>query len=132
MALLMLFYPAAGDSSNYVRLTPNGTLDINYEWKNSQAAERRLIQAFRRIGYLSAAALCQYPAMGSSLHYAGTLPMKGDAGRYQTGADGRLHGTKAVYIADGACFSELPAKNLTFTIMANALRIARKVRNSLE
>lgn len=132
MALLMLFYPGSGGSSNYIRLKPDGTLDINYEWKSNQVAERRLIRAFRRIGYLGAAALCQYPAMGSSLHYAGTLPMKANAGRYQTGADGRLHGTRAVYIADGACFSELPAKNLTFTIMANALRIARKVRASLE
>jgi choline dehydrogenase-like flavoprotein len=132
MALLMLFYPGAGASSNYIRLKPDGTLEINYEWKSNQIAERRLIQAFRRIGYLSAAALCQYPEMGSSLHYAGTLPMKSNAGRYQTGADGRLYGTKAVYIVDGACFSELPAKNLTFTIMANALRIARKVRTSLE
>lgn len=132
MALLMLFYPGPGNKSNYVRLKPDGTLEINYEWKSNRSAEHRLIRAFRRIGYLSAAALCQYPAMGSSLHYAGTLPMKADAGRYQTGADGRLYGTKAVYIADGACFSELPAKNLTFTIMANALRIARNVRSSLE
>jgi choline dehydrogenase-like flavoprotein len=128
----MLFYPGSNDSSNYIRLKPDGALDINYEWKSNQVAERRLIRAFRRIGYFSAAALCQYPAMGSSLHYAGTLPMKTNAGCYQTGADGRLYGTKAVYVADGACFSALPAKNLTFTIMANALRIARKVRTSLE
>lgn len=132
MALLMLFYPGVANSSNYLRLKPDGTLDINYEWKSDQVAERRLIRAFRRIGYLSAAALCQYPSMGSSLHYAGTLPMKHTAGPYQTAPDGRLFGSKAVYVADGACFTELPAKNLTFTIMANALRIAGNVRRSLE
>jgi choline dehydrogenase-like flavoprotein len=131
MALLMLFYPGTVETGNYLRLKPDGTLDINYEWKSDQAAERRLIRAFGRIGYLSAASLCQYPAMGSSLHYAGTLPMKRSAGRYQTDAEGRLHGAHSVYVADGACFSELPAKNLTFTIMANALRIARRIRSRL-
>jgi choline dehydrogenase-like flavoprotein len=45
--------------------------------------------------------------------------------RYQTGPDGRLAGTHNVHIVDGACISRLPAKNLTFTIMANALRIGR-------
>jgi choline dehydrogenase-like flavoprotein len=46
-------------------------------------------------------------------------------GRYQTDASGLLEGTKRVYVVDGACFPKLPAKNLTFTIMANALRIGR-------
>jgi choline dehydrogenase-like flavoprotein len=70
--------------------------------------------------------------MGSSIHYAGTLPMKKDPGRYETDVDGRLSGTKHVYVADGACFSALPAKNLTLTIMANAMRIATRLRRDFE
>ena len=130
MALLMLFYPGTADPANYIRLTADGALDINYDWKSDRVAERRLIRAFRSIGYLSTLGLCQYPAMGASLHYAGTLPMKSDAGPYQTDVDGRLYGTRNVYVTDGACFSGLPAKNLTFTIMANALRIVRKLKDS--
>ena len=42
-----------------------------------------------------------------------------------------LAGTKAVYIGDSAAFPRLPAKNLTFTIMANALRIGRLLRAEL-
>jgi choline dehydrogenase-like flavoprotein len=34
--------------------------------------------------------------------------------------DGKLHGAKRVYVADGSGFNYLPAKGLTFTIMANA------------
>jgi choline dehydrogenase-like flavoprotein len=132
MVLMMLFYPGKRDSANYIRLTEDGALDINYDWKSTGRPERRLIAAFRRLGYFSSSAICQYPPMGSSLHYAGTLPMKAVPGPYQTDADGRLFGTRAVYVADGACFSELPAKNLTFTIMANAARIAGIVRRTIE
>ena len=49
-------------------------------------------------------------------------------GRYETDRNGRLAGTRAVYIGDSATFPRLPAKNLTFTIMANALRIGRALR----
>ena len=132
MALMMLFYPGKRDPANYIRLTDAGALNMNYEWKSTGRPERSLIAAFRRLGFVSAAALCQYPAMGSSLHYAGTLPMKAVPGPYQTGANGKLFGSKSVYVADGACFSELPAKNLTFTIMANAARIAGLVRRNIE
>jgi choline dehydrogenase-like flavoprotein len=70
--------------------------------------------------------------MGSSIHYAGTLPMHRTPTRYQTDADGRLFGTRNIYITDGACFTTLPAKNLTLTIMANAMRIASRLRSSFE
>ena len=83
----------------------------------------------RKIGFSTAAALCQYPPMGSGIHYAGTLPMREFPDRYQLYPDGRLHGARRIYVADGACFPRLPAKNLTFTIMANAMRIASLIRD---
>jgi choline dehydrogenase-like flavoprotein len=43
---------------------------------------------------------------------------------YETHPNGRLHGMKNVYVADGSVFPALPAKNLSFTIMANAMRVA--------
>jgi choline dehydrogenase-like flavoprotein len=131
MALLMLFFPGERDERNFVRLGPAGELEVNYEWASPRKMERKLIHAFRKLGCLSASGLVQYPRMGSSLHYAGTLPMKDVPGPYETDRYGLLFGTRRVYICDGACFTELPAKNLTFTIMANAMRIARRIRESL-
>jgi choline dehydrogenase-like flavoprotein len=130
--MLMMFYPAHPHPENYLRLTPEGQLELNYGEPAAGgpprgAAEKTLIPAFRKIGFYTAAALCQYPPMGSGLHYAGTLPMRESPDRYQLYPDGRLHGTRRVYVADGACFPRLPAKNLTFTIMANAMRIASRV-----
>jgi len=125
MALMMLFYPGQRDPRNYICLRPSGELEVNYEWRSPGTVERKLIREFRRIGCLSLLSLCQYPPMGASLHYAGTLPMRQTPGEYETHPDGRLEGTRNVHIVDGACFSALPSKNLTFTIMANAMRIAR-------
>ncbi len=131
--LLMMFYPAAPHAENYLRLAPDGALELNYDQPASGgpprgAAELSLIAALRKIGFYTARRLCQYPPMGSSIHYAGTLPMRESPDRYQLFPDGRLNGTRGVYVADGACFPRLPAKNLTFTIMANALRIATGIR----
>lgn len=131
MALLMLFFSGESDERNYLRLKPGGELEVSYEWDSSRKVEKKLIRAFRKLGCISASSLIQYPRMGSSLHYAGTLPMKEAPGPYETDRYGRLFGTRRVYICDGACFTALPAKNLTFTIMANAMRIARRIGESL-
>lgn len=131
MGVLMVFHPGIVRKENYIRLAPDNTLEVNYECEPLGAIERRLIEAFRKIGYWGAAALCRFPPMGTALHYAGTLPMRATPGRYQTYPNGRLFGTKGVYVVDGACFPSLPAKNLTFTIMANAMRIASNIRSDI-
>jgi choline dehydrogenase-like flavoprotein len=132
--LLMMFYPAAPHPDNYLQLAPDGALQLNYGkpitvGPERGAAEKALIPAFRKIGFYSAAALCQYPPMGASIHYAGTLPMREQPGRYELYPDGRLYGSRNIYVVDGACFPRLPAKNLTLTIMANAMRIASLIRD---
>ncbi len=62
--------------------------------------------------------------MGASAHYAGTLPMSETGGPHTTTKDGRSRMFENLFIADGATFPFLPAKNITFTLMANAVRIA--------
>ena len=61
---------------------------------------------------------------GSSVHYAGTLPMTSDDRPNTCRPDGAVRGLERLFIVDGAAFSALPAKNVTFTLMANAVRIA--------
>ena len=64
--------------------------------------------------------------MGASVHYAGTLPMTSREGAWTTRPDGSSRDFRNLHIADGATFPFLPAKNVTFTLMANAVRIARQ------
>ena len=132
LGMLQLFYPDRPVEGNFLRLLPDGRLAIHYGPRRFGIVERHLISRFRRAGYLGAARLCQYPEPGSSMHYAGTLPMKAQpAGRYETDRFGRLNGARRVRVVDGAVFPALPSKNHTFTIMANAMRIARQLRENL-
>jgi choline dehydrogenase-like flavoprotein len=62
---------------------------------------------------------------GFSSHYAGTIPYSRDEREFSLAPDGRLHGTRRVYVADSSGFRFLPALGLTWTIMANAHRTAR-------
>jgi choline dehydrogenase-like flavoprotein len=62
--------------------------------------------------------------MGSSGRYVGTLPMSDAAAEHTCDSYGRVRGFTNLVIADGASFPGLPAKNHTFTLMANAARIA--------
>ena len=61
---------------------------------------------------------------GGSVHYCGTLPFSPDGGEWTCSLDGRLRGFENLWVADGSTFAFLPSKNLTFTLMANAARIA--------
>ncbi len=65
------------------------------------------------------------PGMGSSIHYAGVLPFEKEEKSFSLSPDGRLHGTKNIFVADGSGFRFLPAKGLTLSLMANAHFVAQ-------
>ena len=133
VGVVMVFYPGIFSANNTIKLTVDNELTVDYPDINvEKKAERVIMKAIRKMGYLSFEALIQYPKIGNSLHYGGTLPMRKDPKKYQTDSDGLLFGSRHVYVADGACFSSLPAKNLTLTIMANAMRIATKLKEQLD
>jgi choline dehydrogenase-like flavoprotein len=67
------------------------------------------------------------PGHAASTHFAGTLPMQDRDAPLTTDRDGKLRGTRRVYVVDGSVFPKLPSKGLTFTMMANANRIATAI-----
>jgi choline dehydrogenase-like flavoprotein len=132
MALFQLYYPGDPDASNTLAIDSQGNLLLRYGAKSKMGTERHILRTLRRTGYWSSSRLVRISKPGSSVHYGGTIPMRHHpAGRYETDRNGLLAGTKRVYIGDSAAFPRLPAKNLTFTIMANALRIGRSLRAEL-
>jgi hypothetical protein len=131
MIVVQLFYPDHARQCNFVQLMGDSTLRLQYEARTLGEVERRLLRAFRRVGFFGSPSLCKYPDPGNSFHYAGCLPMRRDPGPYETAPDGRLGTTRHVYVADAASFPSLPSKNLTFTIMANAQRIGAKLADRL-
>jgi choline dehydrogenase-like flavoprotein len=64
--------------------------------------------------------------MGASVHYAGALPMSETPAPLTCSREGRSHDFENLYFVDGTTFPFLPSKNLTFTLMANAIRIAER------
>jgi choline dehydrogenase-like flavoprotein len=120
--------------SNYVtlRLDPGSErprLTINYTPEPSERAIMR--KAVRRVKKLLWALGCVVPPgmvhvrpMGASVHYAGTLPMSTERKPHTTSKLCQSHNFDNLYIVDGAPFPFLPAKNVTFSLMANAVRVA--------
>lgn len=108
-------------------------LQASYELDAGERAridrnEREVLRLFRKLGCWAIKRV--HPGYGSSIHYAGTFPMRA-SGDLTTAPDGRLSGTRGVYLVDGSSFPYLPAKGLTFTIMANANRVATGVASRL-
>jgi choline dehydrogenase-like flavoprotein len=94
--------------------------------------ERNLIRfAIKKVKKVFAALGCFVPPgmihvrpMGASVHYSGTIPMSSTEGPYTVSKHCQSHDFRNLYVVDGSVFPFLPAKNLTFTLMANAIRVA--------
>ena len=88
--------------------------------------KKNLSRDFRRLGAFPLPGSTQFFQPGAANHHAGTLPM----GR-ATSSFGEVDGLASLYVVDGSVLSRMPAKNLTFTVMANADRIGRHVVNKI-
>jgi choline dehydrogenase-like flavoprotein len=96
-----------------------------------QRREKAFLRHLLRLGLLPCARL--WPGAAASIHYAGTIPIdQGQGKSWGTEPNGRLLGSRNVYVGDGSTWRYLPAKGLTFTLMANALRVARHLGNDLQ
>lgn len=99
------------------------------ETRAQRAHEKVMIRHLRRLGCVP---LQSVPTVhGSSAHYGGQLPTTREDRPLTTEPGGRLRGTRAVYVADGAAFAYLPAKGPTCTLMANADRVGSLVAREL-
>ncbi len=132
LLIVQVFYPDDPRSDSWVRLRQDGSLELHRSGEHGAKREGFVCKTLRTMGYVALESLCQRPSPGSSIHYAGCLPMRNtQQNRYCTDANGLLASSHRVFVADAATFPSLPAKNHTFTLMANALRIAKKVRSRL-
>lgn len=118
---------------NTLSLEPSGSdapgrLHIHYhvgdaERDRVRGAMRRVRRALWDLQCLVPPGMSHIRPMGASVHYAGLLPMTTTSSAWTTEPNGRSRDVANVYFADATTFPSLPAKNLTFTLMANAARI---------
>jgi choline dehydrogenase-like flavoprotein len=136
LLMIGMTYPDWPVPGNFLKLvrdpdSPTGDmLTAEYELSPRQAMMRsKTLGAIRRtfpsIGCWIASSV--RGKNGFSSHYAGTIPYSDEERAFSLAPDGRLYGTRSVYVADGSGFRFLPALGLSWTIMANAHRIARRL-----
>ena len=89
-----------------------------------QSAVRSVKRALSALGCFVPPGMTRVLPRGTSVHYAGTMPMARSRDGYSSDSNGRSHAFRNLYIVDGANLPFLPSKNHTFTLMANASRIA--------
>lgn len=112
--------PATGGGMEFViRYAPEAD-----EPAQIRAAARQVRRALRRLGAYVPPGLTRVLPKGASVHYSGTLPMSTAAAPLTVSAACRSHDFSNLFVVDGSVFPRLPAKNLTFTLMANAVRVA--------
>jgi choline dehydrogenase-like flavoprotein len=119
---------------NYATLDVSSTphrLAIHYRPDSAEPERlKRTISTFRKIlwklGCFAPSHTVHVRPMGASVHYAGTVPMTDKPAPLTSSKHCRSHDVENLYFADGSTFPDLPAKNLTFTLMANATRIAEE------
>jgi len=135
LGLVNINFPDRRRDENYLTLDVTSTphrLVIHYRPESSEPERlTRTIATFRKIlfklGCLAPSRTVHVRPMGAGVHYAGTLPMSDQPGTFTCSRHGAHHEIQNLYFVDGTTFPALPAKNITFTLMANATRIAEEV-----
>jgi len=126
IGLLVVFFPSM---KNSICIDKNGEIKINMESENKYLNEiSRILNLFKFLNLKSYGFFTKINNSGNAIHYAGTIPMKSKPKKFQCNKWGKLIGYKNIYIVDASNFTKLPAKNLTYTIMANAMRIASNIK----
>jgi len=128
-----LFHPEMGGSTKYLELKKDpgqvtgDALGVNYhltEAENQKVAhnEHKFTQALRKLNCFVLKKM--NPGHGSGIHYAGTLPFSDKNEKFKLHSNGKLGESNNIFVADGSGFTYLPAKGLTFSLMANAHIVA--------
>ena len=136
LGLVNLNFPDTRRDDNFVTLELEDrksapTLRINYAPRSDEArviqkALRKVKRALRRLNCIVPPGMIHVRPMGASVHYAGTIPFSGANRRFTTSESCQSHDFNNLYIVDGTTFPFLPSKNITFTLMANAVRAAER------
>lgn len=130
MLVAQVWQACAPRAGNVLAVTDGERLQVSFKQVDEHAgAARALAGLLRSLGCLIMGRWARPVLPTWAFHHAATLPMKTSPLPLQTHVDGRLHGFKRVRIIDASVLPSLPAKNHSFTMMANASRIAHEVRS---
>lgn len=128
MLVAQIWETSRPSPENRLSLNDDGSVRIDYPHRPRYSNFRKLLSAVRALGGFSMQRLASMPPPTWGFHHACSLPMRIDPGPFETHVDGRLWNSRRIRVIDGSVLPSLPAKNHSFTIMANAARIAESAR----
>lgn len=99
---------------------------VNNEKELIKQTIKKVTKALRKLGCIAPPTTNHIRPMGANIHYTGTIPMSTKKVNLTSSKYCQSHDFENLYIVDGTTFPWLPAKNLTFTLMANAVRVAER------
>lgn len=134
LAVATLWIHDRRDDANYLTVAPGDgrtSLQIRYQEGAAQRdhlawALARLRSGLGRLGAVVPRGMTKILSHGASVHYGGTLPMLAAGGPHTLTPEGRSRMFGNLFVVDASGFPFLPAKNHTFSLMANAVRIAEE------
>ncbi len=135
LLLGFLYLPGAHSARIAARLregAPVATIELEQRRnpesaRLARAATSWLWRARRALGFAPLAPpIRSTPSGNSGGHLVGGLALSDAPRGLASDADGRVCGTRRVFAVDGSALPQLPPQNSTFTIMANADRVAAR------
>jgi choline dehydrogenase-like flavoprotein len=132
LGILNAWLPETRRHRNIVTIRPRPDAESELVIRYAQGGDERAVaesiriakRTLRELGCIVPPSTSRVLQRGTSAHYGGTLPMQIDGGPFTCTPNGRLRPYENLYVADASLLPYLPAKSATFTLMANAARIA--------
>ncbi len=90
---------------------------------------RKLMRHARQFGAWPLAPMLQVAEPGRGFHNGGSFPMRANPGELETDTLGRLPGWRRIHLVDASVLPDIPATQITFSVMANAHRIGWETAN---
>lgn len=116
--------------NNRVSLSPSGEIILDYT-PNNVEAHTRLIKQFKKIlGEIEPGTITftENMPLAAVAHQVGTCVFGNDPKKSVLDTNCKAHDLDNMYVVDGSFFASSSAVNPGLTIMANALRVAEKIK----
>lgn len=125
--------------NNRITLNEQGDIVLSYKPNNEEAHKRLLLKLKGILSSLGGhkhlipnkAYLSQEIPIAGCAHQAGTARFGKDPSTSVLDLDCKTHDVKNLYVVDSSFFPSIGAVNPTLTIIANALRIAEKLKRKI-
>ncbi len=132
LAVLFLYIPSRKENEGHIKLGHGNELEVcNQHGNVDKRILKKVARAFCKMGAFTHPLFVEPPE--HAIHYGGTLPMVlNPDSDYHCSTEGEIFGEPGVHVVDGSVLSYIPAKNLSFTLMANAMRIADHISKGIK